>query len=273
MDLFPSLFSHLHPPPLSCCHLLRCFIPIKSHSWASGSCCVCWEWPVTELLRPFQIHHTVDCRERMNCCPHTLRIDGDSGRPIFQVTHTSVDFFPLWSHEGLKMSLWVFLPPRAWDMGSSWSLFQNLSGAPSPPGPDQPTRPHQCLSGTFLGLFLPYSMPPPSLIWNLKQIWMGRMKLIVNVILFPSLRPSPCLQRLKDIGSCDLKKIFLLRTIVSVLSSEFRLGKSEGQHWSVLCFYISVLTTYPRATSMQCCSCLDWEPWCGRSISKSFNVS
>lgn len=93
MDLFPSLFSHLHPPPPSCCHLLRWFIPIKSHSWASGSCCVCWEWPRTELLRPFQIHHTVDFSECMSCCPHTLRIVGDSGRPICQVTHASIFFF------------------------------------------------------------------------------------------------------------------------------------------------------------------------------------
>lgn len=167
-------------------------------------------------------------------------------------------FFPLWSHEGLKMTLWVFLPPRAWDMGllnlyskiylelhhllvliSLWGLIS------------------ACLA-LFLDYFFPTQCPPPpSLTWILKQIWMGRMKLIVNVILFPLLRPRPCLRRLKDVGSCDLKKIFPLRTIVSVLSSEFWLGKLEGQPWPVLCFYISVLTTCPRATSMQCCSCLD----------------
>ena len=133
MDLFPSLFSYLYPAPPPCCCLLRWSIPIKSHSWASGSCCVCWEWPVTELLRPFQIHHTVYCRERINCCPHTLRIDGDSGRPICQVTHASIFFFlsgatRVWrclcesASQGMRYGVFlIFIPKFIWSSITSWS--------------------------------------------------------------------------------------------------------------------------------------------------------
>lgn len=85
------------------------------------------------------------------------------------------------------------------------------------------------------------------------------MKLVLNVILFLSLGLRPCLLRLKDIGSRNPKKVFPLRTIVSVLSSEILLENSEAQHWSVLCFCISVLTTCPGAVSMQYSSCLGWE--------------
>lgn len=174
------------------------------------------------------------------------------------------DSVSLFASQSMRYGVFlIFIPKFIWSSITSWSWSAYEASS----------VPVWHFSWTISSLLNAPSPHPPSLTWNLKQIWMGRMKLIVNIILFPLLRPRPCLRRLKDVGSCDLKKIFPLRTIVSVLSSEFWLGKLEGQHWPVLCFYISVLTTCPRATSMQCCSCLDWEPWCGRSISKSFNVS
>lgn len=76
--------------------------------------------------------------------------------------------FPLLSHDGLKMSLRVFLPLRALVRGSSvWDLLNLDSkiylGALSPPAPDWSKKAHQCLSGIFLGPSLPSSMPTPLL--------------------------------------------------------------------------------------------------------------
>ena len=120
-----------------------------------------------------------------------------------------------------EVPLWVFLPPRAIVRGGSvWGL-PNLDSKiyleASSPAPDWPRTPHQYLSGIFLGPSLPYSIPITHMKSSAYLDGRGAIHSERGILFF-----SYCLDQgfavwdSKDIGSCNSKEIFPLKTIVSV---------------------------------------------------------